>query len=82
MTEYHEIEFIPADWVERAASCPGLQVRSRTVSVPIDVDCPQRRKTDRGVPTMAIDEIERLLRAALLLDPLDHMERLLEAYNE
>jgi len=54
MTEYHEIAFIPADWLERAAFWPGLQVHSRTVSVPIDVDCPQRRKTDRGVKKAAV----------------------------
>lgn len=50
---YREIEFIPAEWVERAAYWPGLQVHSRTIRVP--ADCPQRRKGD------SVDKIERLL---------------------
>jgi len=85
MIEHREIEFIPADWVDRAAAWPGLQVHSRPVSVPIDADCPQRRKTDRGEPTLPVDEIEQLLQAALLLDvkaPLDYLEKLLDAYDE
>ncbi len=85
MVKYREIEFIPADWVERAAFWPGLQVHSRTVSVPVDTGCPQRRKTDRGELTLTTDEIEQLLRVALDPEPeeatLDHVEGLLNAYN-
>jgi len=55
MTKYREIEFIPADWVERAAYWPGLQVHSRTIRVP--ADCPQRRKGD----STTVDKIEQLL---------------------
>jgi len=64
MTKYRETEFIPANWVDIAAASPGLQVYSRPIRVPVDV--PQRRKSDPGVPTLTVDEIERLLRAALL----------------
>ncbi len=71
MIEHREIEFIPTDWVERAACWPGLQVYSRPIRVPIDVLCPQRRKDDPGVLTLAIDEIERLLQAAFSEEPFE-----------
>ena len=55
MTGCHEVEFIPIDWIDRAACWLGLQVYSRPIKVP---DHPLRRKTDTG--------IERLLRETLL----------------
>lgn len=76
MTEHREIEFISADWMNRAACWPGLQVYSRPVRVPI-VDCPQRRKTDIGSAILTVDEIEPLPGA----DPLNSVERLLKAYD-
>lgn len=60
MTAYREVDFIPADWVGRAAWWPGLQVHSQLVRVPVD---PCRRKTD-FVVTTPVDVIERLLREA------------------
>jgi hypothetical protein len=39
-----EVEFIPAEWVERAAWSPGLRVFSRPITVERRVDC--RRKSD------------------------------------
>ena len=60
MTAHREVDFIPADWVGRAAWWPGLQVYSRRVRVPVD-PCPKRRKTD-FVATTPVDVIERLLR--------------------
>lgn len=61
--EYREIEFIPTDWVERAAWWPGLQVYSRPVKVFIH-DHPLRRKTDQVWTPTPIDVVERLLREA------------------
>lgn len=67
MTQCREVEFIPTDWVARAAWWPGLQVYSRPVRIP--VDCSRRRKTDvtgaTGIFT-PVDEIERVLRETLL----------------
>lgn len=85
MTEYREVDFIPADWVERAAWWPGLQVHSRRVRVPVD-PCPKRRKTD-FVATTPVDVIEHLLQAALLDKPvfesidLDEVEALLDSLD-
>lgn len=86
MTKYRETEFIPANWVDIAAASPGLQVYSRPVCVPVSV--PQRRKNDPGVPTLTVDEIEGLLRTALLPEKppfesidLNHVEELLAAYE-
>jgi hypothetical protein len=61
--EYCEVEFIPLDWVERAAWWPGLQVYSRPVKVPV-YDHPMRRKTDQIWTPTPIDVIARLLREA------------------
>ena len=47
------IEFIPADWLERAAWTPGLVVYSRPITV-------ERRVNERDY------SIERLLRSILL----------------
>lgn len=68
MTEYREVEFISADWMDRAAWWPGLQVHSRPIQVPI-LDHPLRRKTDEVfvASTTSADVIERLLREAFLL---------------
>lgn len=88
MTEYRETNFIPADWVERAAWWPGLQVYSRPICIPVDASHPERRKTDPGSLTLADDEIERLLQAALFPDEspfesvdLNHVENLLAEYD-
>ena len=50
----HTIEFIPADWLERAAWWPGLVVYSRPVTV-------ERRQQVRR----ASDRTEDLLRSLL-----------------
>ena len=67
MTQHQKVEFIPIDWVIRAAWWLGLQVYSRPVRIP--VDCLQRRKTDTTDTTgifTPVDEIERALRETLL----------------
>jgi len=56
-----DVEFIPLDWVERAAWWPGLQVFSRTVTLEFDLIC--RRSQSRDVYT-PIQTVERLLKAA------------------
>jgi len=61
--EYREVEFIPADWLDRAAWWPGLQVYSRPVRIPVDVACPQRRRSDRVYTVTRVYVIERLLKA-------------------
>lgn len=86
MVEYREVDFIPTDWVERAAWWPGLQVHSRPVRVPVNVPCPQRRKTNLVIATTSVDVIEQLLQEALLLEPfqsvdLDELETLLNSLN-
>jgi len=50
----HEVEFIPADWVERAFAWPGLTVYSRPIIV--ERRCNVRQSNDR---------IEKLLRTLL-----------------
>ena len=50
----YEIEYIPAEWVERACACPGLIVRSRPVVI-------ERRTHDRR----GNDRVENLLRSIL-----------------
>jgi len=77
MAEYREVEFIPADWVSRAAFWPGLEVLSRPVSIPVGTVCPQRRKTDRDTPISTVEQLPESPEAIL-----DLMERLLEAYDE
>ena len=62
MAAYREVDFIPADWVGRAAWWPGLQVYSQLIRVPVD-SRPRRRETDFAVTTL-VDVIERLLREA------------------
>lgn len=57
VTAYREVDFIPADWVERAAWWPGLQVYSQLIRVPVN---PCRRETDFVVTTL-VDVVERLL---------------------
>ena len=49
----HVVEFIPADWLERAACWPGLIVYSR----PVDVE--------RRVRTRRAADVELLLRSLL-----------------
>jgi len=69
--EYREVEFIPLDWLDRAAWWPGLTVFSRPVKVPYHASCRRqatRRAEDSVVSITPVDEIERLLRAALLPD--------------
>jgi len=56
-----DVEFIPLDWVERAAWWPSLQVFSRTVTLEFDLVC--RRMQSRDVYT-SIEGVERLLKAA------------------
>jgi len=68
MTEYREVDFIPANWMEIAAWWPGLQIHSRRIRVPVD-PCPKRRKTD-FVATTPVNVIERSLREALLDEPM------------
>ena len=85
MTEYREVDFISTNWVERAAWWPGLQVHSQRIRVPVDVACPQRRKTD-FVITTSVDTIERLLQEALFPEPfqsvdLDEVETLLNSLD-
>lgn len=74
MTEPREIEFISTDWMERAVCCPGLQVYSRPIRVPVDVPCPQRRKNDAGIPTLSINKIERLIQAAFSEEPFESID--------
>ena len=49
----HVVEFIPAEWVERAAFWPGLVVYSRPVAV------------ERRVYTRRAADVELLLRSLL-----------------
>ncbi len=49
----HAVDFIPADWVERAACWPGLMVYSRPVAV------------ERRVRTRRTADVELLLRSLL-----------------
>jgi hypothetical protein len=49
----HAVDFIPADWVERAAWWPGLTVYSRPVAV------------ERRVRTRRTADVELLLRSLL-----------------
>jgi hypothetical protein len=49
----HVVEFIPADWLERAACWPGLTVYSRPVAV------------ERRVRTRRTADVELLLRSLL-----------------
>jgi len=82
--EYREVEFTPADWLDRAAWWPGLQVYSRPVRIPVDVACPQRRRSDRVYTDVTrVDVIERLLKAAFC-EPfesvdLDKLEELIQS---
>lgn len=69
--EYREVEFIPAHWLELAAWHKGLVVYSFPVKVPHYEPCRRqatRRAEDRVVSITPVEEIERLLRAALLPD--------------
>lgn len=49
----HLVEFIPAEWVERAAFWPGLVVYSRPISI------------ERRVYTRRAADVELLLRSLL-----------------
>jgi len=49
----HVVEFIPAEWVERAAFWPGLVVYSRPVAI------------ERRVRTRRAADVESLLRSLL-----------------
>ena len=49
----HVVEFIPAEWVERAAFWPGLVVYSRPVAI------------ERRVHTRRAADVELLLRSLL-----------------
>lgn len=49
----HVVEFIPADWLERAACWPGLRVYSRPVAV------------ERRIRTRRAADVELLLRSLL-----------------
>jgi len=53
-----EVEFIPLDWIDRAAWWPGLQVFSHPVRIPIDIGDSLRYTTD-------MNAIECLIREAL-----------------
>jgi len=49
----HTVEFIPADWLERAAWWPGLMVYSRPVQI------------ERRVRTRRVDDVASLLQSLL-----------------
>lgn len=55
--ESKEVEFIPTNWMERAAGWPGLQVYSRPVCMLFNMPCRQNQP-------MNLNTIERLIRAA------------------
>jgi hypothetical protein len=49
----HTVEFIPADWLERAAFWPGLTVYSRPVQI------------ERRIQTRRAADVELLLRTLI-----------------
>lgn len=77
--EYREVEFIPLDWLDRAAWWPGLVVYSRPVKVPAFADCRRqtiRREADREdhFRETPVEVIEQLLKETLLPDPSESIE--------